>query len=82
MRSRSADLGQRLFPRSPRPTEFDVEKARRDVDAHLLLPLQVARDALSKVRPGGTLLFMGGTGGRRTAAGLAFISALTAALPV
>src|SRR5467141_2245175 len=61
--------------------EFDVEKARRDVDAHLLLPLQVARDAVSKVRPGGTLLFMGGTGGRRTAAGLAFISALTAALP-
>ena len=61
--------------------EFDVEKARRDVDAHLLLPLQVARDAVSKVRPGGTLLFMGGTGGRRTAVGLAFISALTAALP-
>jgi NAD(P)-dependent dehydrogenase (short-subunit alcohol dehydrogenase family) len=60
--------------------EFDVEKARRDVDAHLLLPLQVARDAASKVRPGGTLLFMGGTGGRRTAAGLAFIAALTAAL--
>jgi NAD(P)-dependent dehydrogenase (short-subunit alcohol dehydrogenase family) len=61
--------------------EFDVEKARRDVDSHLLLPLEVARRAVSKVRPGGTLLFMGGTGGRRTAAGLAFISALTAALP-
>jgi NAD(P)-dependent dehydrogenase (short-subunit alcohol dehydrogenase family) len=61
--------------------EFDVDKARRDVDAHLLLPLQVARDAASKVRPGGTLLFMGGTGGRRTAPGLALISALTAALP-
>jgi len=61
--------------------EFDVEEERRDVDAHLLLPLQVARDAASKVRPGGTLLFMGGTGGRRTAAGLVFISALTAALP-
>jgi NAD(P)-dependent dehydrogenase (short-subunit alcohol dehydrogenase family) len=61
--------------------EFDVDKARRDVDAHLLLPLQVARDAANKVRPGGTLLFMGGTGGRRTAVGLSFISALTAALP-
>jgi NAD(P)-dependent dehydrogenase (short-subunit alcohol dehydrogenase family) len=47
----------------------------------LTLPLQVARDAASKIRPGGTLLFMGGTGGRRTAVGLAFISALTAALP-
>jgi NAD(P)-dependent dehydrogenase (short-subunit alcohol dehydrogenase family) len=61
--------------------EFDVAKARRDVEAHLLLPLEVARHAVGKVRPGGTLLFMGGTGGRRTAAGLAFISALTAAQP-
>jgi NAD(P)-dependent dehydrogenase (short-subunit alcohol dehydrogenase family) len=61
--------------------ELDFDKARRGVDAHLLLPLQVARSAVGKVRPGGTLLFMGGTGGRRTAVGLAFISALTAALP-
>jgi NAD(P)-dependent dehydrogenase (short-subunit alcohol dehydrogenase family) len=61
--------------------EFDFDKARRDVESHLLLPLQVARNARHKVRPGGTLLFMGGTGGRRTAPGLALISALTAALP-
>ena len=61
--------------------EFDFEKARRDIEAHLLLPLQVARHAASKVRPGGTLLFMGGTGGRRTAKGLTLISALTAAMP-
>ena len=61
--------------------DFDVELARRDVEAHLLLPLQVARNARGKVRAGGTLLFMGGTGGRRTAPGLALISALTAALP-
>jgi len=61
--------------------EFDVEKARRDVEAHLFLPLQVARNAAGKVRAGGTLLLMGGTGGRRTAPGLALISALTAALP-
>ena len=61
--------------------EFDFEKARRDVEAHILLPLQVARHAANKVRPGGTLLFMGGTGGRRAAVGLALISALTAAGP-
>jgi NAD(P)-dependent dehydrogenase (short-subunit alcohol dehydrogenase family) len=61
--------------------EFDLEAARRDVDAHLLLPLQVARNAAGKVRPGGTLLFMGGTGGRRAAPGFSFISAGTAALP-
>jgi len=61
--------------------EFDFEAARRNLEAHLLLPLQVARNAASKVRPGGTLLFMGGVGGRRTATGFTLISALTAALP-
>jgi NAD(P)-dependent dehydrogenase (short-subunit alcohol dehydrogenase family) len=61
--------------------ELDVEKARRDLEAHLLLPLQVARNAAGKVRAGGTLLFVGGTGGRRSAPGLALISAMTAALP-
>ena len=60
--------------------DLDVEKARRDVDAHLFLPMQVARFAAKKVRPGGTLLFMGGTGGRPPAAG-ALIAALTAAMP-
>jgi NAD(P)-dependent dehydrogenase (short-subunit alcohol dehydrogenase family) len=61
--------------------EFDIEGLRRDVEAHLLLPLEVARNTVAKVRPGGTLLFMGGTGGRRTAPGLYFLSALTAAGP-
>jgi len=61
--------------------EMDLERVRRDVEAHLLLPLRVAQHAASKVRAGGTLLFMGGTGGRRAAPGLAMISALTAALP-
>ncbi len=61
--------------------EFDFEPARRDVEAHLFLPMQVARHAANKVRPGGTLLFMSGTGGRRTAKGYGLISALTAAAP-
>src|SRR5690349_18952949 len=61
--------------------EFDADKARRDLEAHLLLPIEVARCAVGKVRPGGTLLFMGGTGGRRTAPGYSLISALTAAGP-
>jgi NAD(P)-dependent dehydrogenase (short-subunit alcohol dehydrogenase family) len=60
--------------------ELDIEKARQDVEAHLFLPMQVARYTAKKVRPGGTLLFMGGTGGRRPAAG-ALIAALTAAMP-
>jgi len=61
--------------------ELDIEKARRDVTAHLLLPLLVARHCVGKLRPTGTLLFIGGTGGRRTAVGLALIAALTAAGP-
>jgi NAD(P)-dependent dehydrogenase (short-subunit alcohol dehydrogenase family) len=60
--------------------EFDLAKARRDVEAHLMLPLQVARNAIGKVRPGGTLIFMGGTG-HRPAQGLAFISALGTGQP-
>ena len=61
--------------------QFDIEAARRDLDSHLMLPIQVARNAVNCVRAGGTLLFMGGTGGRRTAPGLSLISALTAAMP-
>jgi len=61
--------------------EFDFDKARRDVEAHLFLPMQIARMAKKKVRAGGTLLFMGGTGGRHTAPGMALIGALTAAMP-
>ncbi len=61
--------------------ELDFEEARRNLDVHLLLPLQLARHAAPKMRPGGTLLFMSGTGGRRTAVGFALISAMTAALP-
>src|SRR5689334_20883476 len=61
--------------------EFDFDEAFRDIQAHLFLPLHVAKDAANKVRPGGTLLFMGGTAGRSTAPGLLLISALTAAGP-
>jgi NAD(P)-dependent dehydrogenase (short-subunit alcohol dehydrogenase family) len=49
--------------------ELDLDEARRDVEAHLWTPLLVARHAVDAVRPGGTLLFIGGTGGRRPAAG-------------
>jgi len=61
--------------------ELDVARARSDVESHLLLPIQVARAAARKVRAGGSLVFMGGTGGRRTAPGFALISPLTAAGP-
>ena len=61
--------------------EMDFERARRDVESHLWVQLEVARRVGGKVRPGGTLLFIGGTGGRSTAVGYSLISSLTAALP-
>lgn len=61
--------------------ELDLEEARRAVDDHLLLPLEVARLAVGRVRPGGGVTFMGGTGGRRSAVGLALASALTVGSP-
>jgi NAD(P)-dependent dehydrogenase (short-subunit alcohol dehydrogenase family) len=61
--------------------DFDFDEGRRDVDAHLWLPMHVARNAVGRVRPGGTLVFIGGTGGRRAGSGFALISALTAATP-
>jgi NAD(P)-dependent dehydrogenase (short-subunit alcohol dehydrogenase family) len=61
--------------------DMDIEQARRALDDHALLMLQVARNAAPKVRPGGTLVFMGGTGGRRPSVGLGMVPAATAALP-
>jgi NAD(P)-dependent dehydrogenase (short-subunit alcohol dehydrogenase family) len=54
---------------------------REDLEAHLLLPLRVGRMAVGRVRAGGTLLFIGGTGGRRPDVGLVMVSAITAAMP-
>jgi NAD(P)-dependent dehydrogenase (short-subunit alcohol dehydrogenase family) len=61
--------------------DFDFDAARRDLDAHVLLPLLIGRSAVGRVRAGGTLLFIGGTGGRRVAPGLSLIGAITAAGP-
>jgi NAD(P)-dependent dehydrogenase (short-subunit alcohol dehydrogenase family) len=69
-------------PRYGRPLEMEPEEARRALTEHLLLALAVARNAAGKVRPGGSLLFMGGTGGRRPRVGLAIVSAVGVALPV
>ena len=60
--------------------KFDVEQARPDIEAQLLLPLQVAREAASKVRAEGTLLFTGCTDRGRASVGSVFAVALTAAL--
>ena len=61
--------------------EMDFAEARRTVEEHLWLPLQLARIAVEAVRPGGSLLFMSGTGGRRPAVGLTVGGTLTAGSP-
>jgi NAD(P)-dependent dehydrogenase (short-subunit alcohol dehydrogenase family) len=61
--------------------EADFEEVRRDVERHLLLPAKIALLAVGRVRPGGSLVLISGTGGRRAGVGLAFIGALTAATP-
>jgi len=61
--------------------EMDFDEARRGLYEHPMVMLGVARYAAPRVRPGGTLLFMGGTGGRRTGVGMGIIAAATAALP-
>jgi NAD(P)-dependent dehydrogenase (short-subunit alcohol dehydrogenase family) len=67
-------------PYYARLADLDRERAHRDFDAHLWLAVAVAQQALGKVRPGGTLLFMAGTAGAR-GAGLSMSAAVTAALP-
>ena len=68
-------------PTYGRLIDMDLEQLRRALGEHLLLAIQVARHAARKVRPGGTLLLMGGTGGRRPAVGIGIASTVTAALP-
>ena len=69
-------------PHYGRLVDMDLEQARRAFDTHLMLMLQVARNAAHKVRPGGTLLFMGGgIGGRRIGTGMGVVATVTAALP-
>jgi NAD(P)-dependent dehydrogenase (short-subunit alcohol dehydrogenase family) len=61
--------------------EMDADQVRHAVGDHLALGLEVARNAAGKMRPGGTLLLMGGTGGRKISRELGIVSAATAAIP-
>src|ERR1700689_2766631 len=64
-----------------RLADMDFVKIRGLIGEHLLQALYVARNAANKGRPGGALIFMGGTGGRRPAIGMSIVGAVTAALP-
>ena len=68
-------------PRYKPPLEMDADEARDAISEHMLLALGVARHARGKIRPPGTLLLMGGTGGRRIAPGYEIVSAVTTGMP-
>ncbi|WP_327676906.1 SDR family oxidoreductase [Streptomyces sp. NBC_00467] len=61
--------------------DMDLAEVRRHFGDRLAMTLGIALHSRDKVRPGGTLLFIGGTGGRRPAVGMTITSAMTAALP-
>jgi NAD(P)-dependent dehydrogenase (short-subunit alcohol dehydrogenase family) len=61
--------------------EMSADDVREAIAGHVVLALEVARSAAGKMRSGGTLLLMGGTGGRRISRDLGIVSAATAVLP-
>ena len=61
--------------------EMDLALLGRGLGEHALTAIQVARHAKRRLRPGGALLLMGGTGARRPALGLGLAAMVTAALP-
>jgi NAD(P)-dependent dehydrogenase (short-subunit alcohol dehydrogenase family) len=63
------------------PLEMPPEAARRNLTDRLLLALNVARGTAGKVRPGGSLIFMGDAGSRRPRVGNGIASTVAVAVP-
>jgi len=61
--------------------EMTADDIREALSAHAVLGLEVARSARPKMRADGSLVLMGGTGGRRIDHRLGIVSAATATLP-
>src|SRR5512140_1920778 len=61
--------------------EMTADQVRDALADHVVVGLDVARNAAPKMTPGGALLLMGGTGGRRISRALGLASAATAVLP-
>jgi NAD(P)-dependent dehydrogenase (short-subunit alcohol dehydrogenase family) len=68
-------------PHYGRLAEMDYAQTRQALDEHFMLTFEVARNAVSTVRPGGSLTFIGGTGARRPGLGLAIPSTVTVGMP-
>jgi NAD(P)-dependent dehydrogenase (short-subunit alcohol dehydrogenase family) len=61
--------------------DMDITDASRHVADEVRVTLETARHAAATMRPGGTLLLMSGTGGRRPAVGIGITALLTVGLP-
>jgi NAD(P)-dependent dehydrogenase (short-subunit alcohol dehydrogenase family) len=61
--------------------EMTPDQVRETLSDHVVQGLEVARGARGKMGPGGSLIFMGGTGGRKISRELGLFSAATAVLP-
>jgi NAD(P)-dependent dehydrogenase (short-subunit alcohol dehydrogenase family) len=61
--------------------ELDFDRARNVLDEHLLGSLRVARECATRVRPGGSLVFITGTHARRPGRGLVLAAIAAAAVP-
>ncbi|NIK61896.1 SDR family oxidoreductase [Kribbella shirazensis] len=60
--------------------DLDFEQARRFVDEHVVGALRIARLCSGRVRGGGSLTFISGTGARRPGVGLSMAAIATVAL--
>jgi NAD(P)-dependent dehydrogenase (short-subunit alcohol dehydrogenase family) len=60
---------------------MDFEAVRRELDTYLVGSLRIAQACAARVRPGGSLTFISGTGARRPGVGLVVAAIGTAAMP-
>ena len=68
-------------PRYAPPFSMTQDEVRRGLSEHLLSAFEIARNCNGRVKPTGSVIFMGGTGARRPRAGLAIVSTATTAFP-
>lgn len=61
--------------------DMNADDVRDALSGHIVLGLDVARNVRPRMRAGGSLVLMGGTGGRRIDHRLGIVPAATAALP-
>jgi NAD(P)-dependent dehydrogenase (short-subunit alcohol dehydrogenase family) len=59
--------------------EMDFDQAGRSLDEHLIGVLRIAKECSTRVRPGGSLTLIGGTGARRPGVGMTLIAIVSAA---